>query len=261
MIDKRSLMKKLFLMFLLVLAGGCVRAGDYNILASRNDIFTMWNGYRISFYDAEPVLTRTEEVEENNYEYNVAQTVKKGYSVLNNKFYQKEFFVEKYLKANKNGVLNSASLPVKIKADKKYTPIGTVKIEGQKYRLLPSELEDFAMLIDEQGVFYNRIGQIKGSYLILLDTEFFPYPADLKIQEISKTTSTQSAAVKGFDVKYDGVKLDRIWFTYFDYTQNEAGTFSNLSFPNKPGLITIHNVGFRVLSADEDKITYMVLTE
>lgn len=254
-------MKKVSLLFLLMLAG-CVRAGDFNILPQRNDIFTAWNGYKITFSDDNgPVLVKSERIEENNLKLNVAQTVYKGYSVLNSRSYRKDYYAEEFLKPNKNGALNSASLPVTFKANKKYKIIGRVTIDGQDYRLIPSELSDYAVLINQDGGFYNRIGQIDGSYLVLLDSEFFPYPTDLKMAVVKNSRAEQTAAVDGFDVKYDGVKLDRIWFTYLDYSQGNAnsGMFKQVSFPNKPGLITINNVGFRVLEADENKVTYMVI--
>ena len=258
-------MKKLCLLVSLALLTGCFRAGDYNILPQRNDIFTMWNGHKITFYetDGKPTLLRTERVEERNFKPNVAQTVYTGYSVLNSKVYKKNYYAQEYMKPNKNGALNSASLPIVLKADKKYKLIGEVTIDGQVYRMIPGEMEGYAALIDENGGFYKKIGQIDGDYLVLLDTEFFPYPADLKMVEVKNTKVEQSEAVQGFDVKYDGVKLDRIWFTYLDYDQGfgDGGVFKNISFPNKPGLITINNIGFRVLQADNENITYMVLTE
>lgn len=254
-------MKKSCLLLALLLLPGCFRAGDYDIFPQRNDIFTAWNGYKITFYDDGPTLLKSERIEEKNYKPNVAQTVYKGYSVLNSKIYRKDYYAQEYLKPNKNGVLNSASLPVGFKADKKYKIIGQVTIDGQVYRLIPSELEDYAVLVNNEGGFYDKIGQINDDYLVLVDSEFFPYPTDLKMVEVKNSSSEQSEAVNGFDVKYDGVKLDRIWFTYLDYSQGNgnSGMFKQISFPDKPGLITINNVGFRVLQADDDKITYMVL--
>lgn len=255
-------MKKMCLLLSLAVLTGCVRAGNFNVLPQRNDIFTAWNGYRISFNDNDgPKLMKTETFEENNIQPNVAQTVKKGASILSSKSYQKEYFASVYLKPNKNGELNSSSIPVRLKADKKYEIIGTVIVDGEEYRLVSSELEDYAVLIRKDGSFYRQIGQINGSYLVLADSEFFPYPKDLKMIEVKNTSVTQSAAVSGFDVKYDGVKLDRVWFTYLDYSHGNpnSGMFKQISFPNKPGLIKINNIGFRVLKADEREISYMVL--
>ena len=158
-------------------------------------------------------------------------------------------------------MLNSSSLPVVIKADKQYHITGEVTIDGTKYFLIPCELEDYRMLMTEDGSFYSKIGQVKDGYLILLDTEFFPYPADLRLKPIVASFSKETESVTGYDVRYDGVRLDRIWFTYMDYSQPNGGEFANISFPNKPGLIDINNIKFRVLKADNEKITYMVLAD
>lgn len=253
-------MKKWYLMIILLLSG-CVRAGDFNVLSQRNDIFYALNGYKILPYEEDDVkLVKVEKVEENNFKPNQAQTVSKGQSVLTNKIYVKEYFAKEFWKANKNGVLNSSSYPVIIKADKQYKIMGEVSIDGKKYFLLPCELEDFVMLMAEDGTLYDRVGQVKDGYLIMVEIEFFPYPADLKIQKFTASFSKETESVTGYDVRYDGVRLDRIWFTYMDYSQPEGGDFKNISFPNKSGLITINNIGFRVLKADNERITYMVLT-
>ncbi len=256
-------MKKICLLFALSVLPGCINAGNYDIIPARNDIFTIANGYGISFYDGGERLVSSETIEENSYKLNESATAYKGYSVLSNKIYQKDYYEEDYVKPNKNGALNSSSLPHKFSANQKYKFVGEVKINGSRYRLIPSELDGFVFLIDDEGAFYRQMGQIKGGTLILLDSEFFPYPEDLKMVNISTSRSEQTKPIKGFDVKYDGVRMERIWFTYLDYSDSdgEKGTFENISFPNKPGLIDINGVGFRVLQADEDKIQYMVLKD
>lgn len=257
----RLFMKNLCLM-LVLLVSGCIKAGDFDVLSQRNEVFYALNGYKISDYEEEGLQkVKTEKVEENNFKLNQAQTVSKGQSVLTNKIYLKEYYAKEFLKANKNGVLNSSSLPVVIKADKQYHITGEVTIDGTKYFLIPCELEDYRMLMTEDGSFYSKIGQVKDGYLILLDTEFFPYPADLRLKPIVASFSKETESVTGYDVRYDGVRLDRIWFTYMDYSQPNGGEFANISFPNKPGLIDINNIKFRVLKADNEKITYMVLAD
>ncbi|MBR6663916.1 MAG: hypothetical protein IKL33_03710 [Alphaproteobacteria bacterium] len=253
-------MKKICLFVTVMMLSACFRAGSYDILSQRNDIFTMWNGYKIRYYNNEPQLIDTQVIEENNFNLNVAQTVYKGNSVLISKSYTRDFYSEIFVKANKRGSLNSSSLPVPIYADKNYEMIGQITIDGKVYRLLPAVMDDYVILIDADGRFYNKMGQIRSGYVVLLDTEMFPYPADLRMVDVTSSRTEDTTAVKGFDVRYDGVKLDRIWFTYMDYDEVEAGTFKEMSFPDKPGLITINNVGLRVLKADNEKITYMVIS-
>lgn len=257
-------MKKICLLAILFMVSGCIKAGNHNILGIRNDIFTAWNGYWISSYknkDDELHVVKTETIEEKSYKPNVAKTIKVGHSILNSRIYQKKYFEESFYKFNKNCFLNSSSMPVKVSADKEYKNIlGTVTIDGKKHYLMPSELDGYALILNEDWIITDKIGQIDGHFLIILQTEFFPYPKDVKLERITLSKTEQTAAIKGFDVKYDGVKLDRIWFTYMDYSEDNSGAFQNISFPNKPGLITINNIGFRVLKADENSITFMVLT-
>ncbi|MBQ7285425.1 MAG: hypothetical protein IJW72_04150 [Alphaproteobacteria bacterium] len=252
-------MKKILMLLSLTILAGCLRAENYDILGFRNDVFVMSEGYKITFYDDGPVLIKSEVIEENNYKFNEAQTIYKGYSVLNNKIYRSDVYAEDLVRPNKNGALSSLGLPRKFSAEEKFKIIGQVEIDGVVYRLVPDVLESFAFLIDNQGVFYNKAGEIKGSYLVLLDSEFFPYPKDLRMVDVNIRKAEQTKPTEGFDVKYDGIRLDRIWFTYFDYEAGEKGTFENISFPNKPGLITINGINMRVLRADNDKITYMLL--
>ncbi len=252
-------MKKILMLMSVALLAGCLRAENYDILGFRNDIFVMAEGYKISFSEQKPVLVKTELIEENNFKYNEAQTVYKGYSVLNAKVYRRDLYAQELLRPNKNGVLSSPGLPHKLSDKETYKVIGKVEIDGVEYRLLPDAIEGFAFLINNQGEFYGKAGQIKDGYLILLENEFFPYPKDLRMINVNTSKAEQTKPIEGYDVKYDGVRLDRIWFTYLDYQSGDKGTFENVSFPNKPGLITINGVNMRVLQADNDKITYMLL--
>lgn len=252
-------MKKIWMLLSLTILAGCLRAENYDILGFRNDIFVMADGYKITFYDKEPVLIKSEVIEETNYKFNEAQTVYKGYSVLNNKIYRRDVYAQDLVRPNKNGVLSSPGLPRKFSANETFRIIGQVEIDGVVYRLVPDAIEGFAFMIDNQGKFYNKAGEIKDGYLVLLDNEFFPYPKDFRMIDINTSKAEQTKPTEGFDVKYDGIRLDRIWFTYFDYEAGEKGTFENISFPNKPGLITINGINMRVLQADDGKITYMLL--
>lgn len=252
-------MKKILMLMSVALLAGCLRAENYDILGFRNDIFIMAEGYKITFYEHDPVLIKTEMIEEDNFKYNTAQTVYKGYSVLSTKRYRRDVYAQDWVRVNKNGALSSPGLPRKFSTKEKFQLIGQVTIDGVVYRLVPDVLDGFAFLINDQGEFYKKAGQIKDGYLILLENEFFPYPQDLRMIAVNASRAEQTKPTEGYDVKYDGVRLDRIWFTYLDYQSGEKGTFENISFPNKPGLITINGINMRVLQADNDKITYMLL--
>lgn len=256
-------MKKGVLLCGIMMLSSCIYAGNHeNIGAFRNDIFSVWNGYSITFYDdSRPELVKTEMIEDRNYKKNESATAYRGYSVLNSKRYRKDYYSQVYLHPNKSGALNTASVPHKFEPSDRLKLLGEVSIDGQTYRLVPSEMKDFVFLIDKDGAFYNKMGKVNGGSLILLDPEFFPYPDDLRLVEVASSSSTQTKPVEGFDVKYDGIRMDRIWFTYLDYADKDGGRFENISFPNKPGLIEINGIGFRILNATDEKIDYMVLKD
>lgn len=254
-------MNKFGLLLIVSLLGGCVYAGDNGILESRKNFFSYINGYGIDFYeDSEtPQLVRSELISENNVKPNQSATAYRGYSVLDNKVYRKDYYQETFVTPNFQGALNSTSVPHRFNKGEKYKVLGSVRIDGEEYRLIPSGLDNFVFLIDNTGSFYRKMGQIRGSQLILLDPDYYPYPENLKMMNIKTSKTVESKPVKGFDLKYDGTKLDRIWFTYMDYSNSEKGSFENLSFPNKPGLIDINGIKFRILSASPDKLDYILL--
>lgn len=257
-------MKKLGLLLTVLAVSACVRAGDHGYLSVRNALVERFNGYNVSFYhDDGPKLVKSEYIEEKNYRPDEKMVAYRGYSVLNNKIYRKDYYSQHYFKADKNAMMDTSSLPHKIKAGEVFKLIGYATIDGKRYRLFPGDLNDFVIFVDENGRIWNKMGQIRNdSYVVLLNTEFFVKPENVRIVEVSSAKTEQTKPIKGFDVKYEGVRLDRIWFTFFDYSDSQnSGKFEEISFPNKPGLIEINGVGFRVLHADNDKVEYMVIKE
>lgn len=254
-------MRKIYLVLAVLGLSSCVYAGEYNILSSRKDIFTKLNGYNINFYNHEPELIKTEYIHEKNYKLNETMTAYRGYTVISNKTYRKDFYRSEFVKADKNLILYTASIPQKYKAAEKMQLIGDVLIDGVEYRLVPSSLKDFVVLIDERGNIYKHMGQIKGNTLVIMEPVYYPHPEDAKIVNVDTIKTEQTKPISGYDVKYSGIKLDRIWFTYLDYAfdNSNRGTFEEISFPNKPGLIKVEGIGIRILDASNERISYQIL--
>lgn len=255
-------MKKISLLFLLLISG-CVYAGDYDVIDSRKNFFAAVNGYSVTPRDQEPKLVKAEYINEKNYKLNQSMTAFRGYSALNDKTYRRDVYQRTFLKPNMAGALNSGSVPYKFKPDDQFKIIGEVRIDGQRFRLAPTDLDEFVFLIHDDGRIYDKMGKLVGGNLVLMDPVFESFPAGLRMVEVASSRSEQTKPTKGFDVKYDGVKMDRVWFTYLDYSQGQGdkGSFENISFPNKPGLIEINGIGFRILHADNDRLDYMVLRD
>ena len=255
-------MKKIVLLASIVFLSSCINAGSSNILPQRNSFFTRMNSYGVDLYNNKPKLISSEYIEEKNFKPNVVLTAYKGYSVINNKTYKKDVYASKYIMPERTVVLSSATIPSIFKERQKIDVLGEVYIDNNKYLVIPTEMSDFYAFIDSKGELWNRVGElVDGDRIVLVDTIFMPNPDAVKFISVQTTRSEQSIPTKGFDIKYDGIRLDRIWFTFLDYNSSagERGEFENISFPNKPGLIDVNGMGFRVLAADNDKIDYIVL--
>lgn len=254
-------MKKLRLLILLFVAGCATNGYVWDV---RQWWMNMENSYVINFYDNEDKISREEYVSEKSVKSGEILTAYVGHSVVSDKIYRVTTYESNLVKANVTGYMNSASVPGIIPADKQMKVIGTIEIDGTELRIIPSQLENFVFLIYPDGSFYDEMGRIRGDRLFILDAEFVPSPDNLRMEPVKVTRSEQTKPVKGYDIKYQGVNLERMMFTYFDYSkyQNvDAGEFEDISFPLKRGPIDINGVKIRILNADRHKLEYILLDD
>lgn len=255
--------KQIACLLLCLLSTGCIRAGDYDLVPVRTKIVNSINGYSIDFKEAKEDHVKRRGVREHDYVMNKAVTVKKGEAVLSDKFFDLDTYRSSVYKVNKKGALQNQAFPLRLDNRKEYDILGWITMNGERYALLESDLEDYVFLFDESGKFYNKAGLVKDGTVMILDEEIFAYPSDLRITEIVKNRDQASNIKNGYEIKYGGTKLDRIWFDYLAYDQidNNGGQFEKINFPNKPGLIMINGKGLRILNADKDSLTYMILKD
>ena len=257
-------MKKIVVCLLACLnLSACVYAGDVDLLPVRSKIFNLYSSYGIEYYDGKEVLFDSKTVRENHYALNKAVTVKKGEDVLHDTTVEQNSYQVFVGKFNKKGALSNKIYPMSVDAYTEYEILGWANVDGVKYTLIPSHIEGQIFLFDEQGKMYERNGIIKDDRLVLLAEDLFVYPSDLRLKIVNKMRDSIEGERVGFQVKYAGVKFDRIFFDYmiFDSNDSSLGEFRQISFPNKPGLIVINGIGLRVLKADDKSITYMVLSD
>lgn len=254
-------MKKLLVLCSLIYVSACVYAGDVDVLGARNKWVESFQSYPVSYWTKEPKLVKRQMINEKSFKKDEIRTAFKGYSVLSDKTFERSYYVSEEMRANMNVVLSNASAPYKIKAQEVRKIIGTSVIDGVEYRLLPTELENYVILVAPNGEIWNKTGRIKDGRLVVLGQDFISSNPKFRFEPVFINTTTQTRPIKGFDIKYDGVRLDRMWFTYFDYATDTAGGFREYSFPKKPGLLTIDSVKLRVLDADNQRIDYMVLAD
>ncbi len=254
---------KIVLPLVVLMLSGCLNAGDYDLLPFRKNVISAINGYHIYDVDKEERMVGTEKINEKQYQLNKSITVKKGEAILSDKNYDRSVFRKIVFNANNDGVINNAAYPQKIKANEKLNVVGSINMDGKKYYLLASDIDDYVFLFDDNGDVYNKAGQIKNGSLIVLEEDLFVYPKNLKIRPVAKMRDEVSNVRNGYEVKYDGVKFGRIWFDHINYDSraNNQGHIEKLSFPNQPGLITIDGKGLRILNANDEALTFMVLKD
>lgn len=253
-------MKKAFVLCTLLCLNACVYAGEVDVWSGRRTWFDNFNSYSIDYKDNVTKLVKTESINEKSFKYNELQTVFKGYSVLSDKTFTRSYYVTERVRTVGDVVLSNASAPYTFKNNQTYDIIGYVTIDGVQYALIPTQMEDFVVLYDvKTGRLFDQTGMIKNKRLVLLRQRFYSNNDKFHFEPIFITKTEQSKPVKGFDIKFDGVRLERMWFVYYDYADATTGDFVEYSFPAKPGLVNIRGIKLRILSVDDQRVDYMVI--
>lgn len=253
-------MKKAFILCALWCLNACVYAGEIDVWSGRRAWFDNFNSFSIDYSDNDTKLVKSDYVTEKSYKANELRTAFKGYSVLSDKTLMRNYYVREQVRANCDNVLSSVSAPYIFKNNEVFNVIGSVNIDGAQYNLVPTNLEDFVVLADKKdGKLYPQTGMIKNKRLILLRQEFVSSNKDFRLVPVFITKVEQSKPVKGFDIKYDGIRLKRMWFVYYDYADATTGDFTEYSFPAKTGMVNINGVKLRILAVDDQRIDYMVI--
>ena len=254
--------KLLYVGAFLFLAGCSLKAGEYNIFPARGEWVENLSSYPITFWSEEPEVVRVERREERNVEYNVSKDALVGTSVLTLKVYDVKHLRQNLLRANEDAIMNSASIPDIIKANKTYKILGTVVYNGQEFRLVPSSLKGFVFLVDNKGKLFHEMGRVKNGRLTILQTDFVPTPEDVRLYPVKLSKSVQDKPVAGIDIKYDGInKQNQLSFLVIDYDDgfDGKGIAETLTFRNKPGVISIKGNKIKIMQAEAHKLRYMIL--
>ena len=257
-------MKKIGLCVLALLMSACASMNGKSWWDARRVFVERFSTYPIVFYEDGEKVVSDELISEKSVNANEILTAYVGYSVVSDKVYQVKKFETVQLRANVDGFMHSASVPGRIPAGKTLQVIGTTEIDGVEYRLIPSEWNTFVYMLKPDGTLYDEMGQIRDGRLTILDATFVPSPDNFRIEPIKVSRTEQTTPVKGYDIKYQGVNLDRMVFTYYDYAQSQSddqGTFEELSFPVSRTVVDINGVKIKVLNADKQKLEYILLPD
>lgn len=257
-------MRALKVLGLTLCLSGCIYAREISLWPGRDDFIAGLSSYSIEYLDKDgPKLIKTETVTESDFAPNKMLTAYKGYSVADTKSYTRNYYTQESIVAPTDAVLVSGLSPLSIKADKKYDIIGRTDIDEVVYALVPNPEGKDVFLVKNDGTLLNQVGLIRGDKVKLLDTKYEINPPSFRFEPVTTSKIVQSEMTWGFEIKYAGLKLNRIVFTVMEYDQagGESGNFVNYSYPNRPGEIDIRGLKIRVFEANDAKIEYMIVTD
>ena len=261
-------MKKLAAIFSFMLLTACnIEVGNLNFWPEREAWSESFYSYPITYYDNSMKPVKSELLTERNFPENRVLSATVGHSIVDDKTYRKIYYAREVLRANMDGGLVAGTYPVTYKKSQQVNMVGEVVIDDVRYALVPTEENDFYALVDGQGHLYPRIGQIRYDRLVLVDTYFALYPKTFAFDAVTLSRVEQTTPIKGFDIKYGGLKAGYVTFIYYQYDVpsndglHDSGEFEVLSYSNKPGLIDIRGVKLKILEAKKDSLDYMILAK
>ena len=259
------MMKKITALSGILMLTACIRAGGNNVLPERNVFMERFQTLPITYYDNEMKLVKTELITERNFIENKVLSSAVGYSIVDDKTYRKTYYAREAVRPTEDGGLSSNAEPVEYKKHQQFDMIGEVYVDGVRYALIPTAHESFVTLIDGEGKLYHRLGQIRNGRLILLNEVFVVNPKNFAFEPVMISKSEQTNPIKGFDIKYGGLRNGYVSFIYYNYDSpttdglDDSGEFEVLSFPNKPGAVDLKGVGIKIVEARDDSIDYIIL--
>ena len=249
----------------LLLAACNIHIGGDSFWPERNEWVESLSTLPITFYDSDFKVVKTELVTQRNFPANKVLSAAVGYSVVDDKTSRRIFYAKEVLQPNEDGGLMSVAAPIFYKKSQQVDLLGEVEIDGARYALISTGEKDIVALVNDHGDFYGRIGKIKDDRLVLLTSSFTPYPESFKMEPMTATKVVMTTPVKGYDIKYGGIKGDYISFIYYRYDApsndglHDSGEFEVISYPKQKGLINIRGVKLRIINIRKDVLEYMIL--
>ena len=236
-------MKKTVVLFSALLLASCaIHAGDHSFWNERNEWIESHNTYPVEFFSQEPMLLKTDYVYENS---------------------RKNYYIADKVKAVMEGGLVGIGSPILFAKGESVPLLGQVVVDNTDFVLAPDKSGEYVVLVRRDGSVYPKIGEIRNNRLLLLDEHLMPKTDDFHFSPVVEGKTQQTKPVNGYDLRYEGIKNGKITMTYMVYNpvNNSSGQFETFAFPQKAGLYRINNLEIKILSADNDKIDFMVVKD
>ena len=253
-------MKKLALLLSVGILASCTYSDNsINFLPFRNKIFTVWQTDSIFYYDKDlntEFLSESTTTTEDKIERGQVLVTHTGDVMASSKTYRTDYYTTETVKPTKNGAMDSAYSPVRIRKNAVYNAFGEVKHDGETYMLVRQGKSNDIILVNGDGEIYEHIGRMVDGRLAVLSTKFYVDPEDLRMVPVLNTRVEEGGESSGYTLSYDGLENDgnEMVFTY----KEEGYDPEEIRFSICDEKIEIHDLKIDVFNATEDKIEYMI---
>lgn len=256
-------MRHLFSFFILPVVASCAFVPDVWTSKSFDAMQSPARSYSILPPPEQSVFTGSKTVYQNNYVLNQLTSAKVGETVLRVQAYKKDDFISGDLRLDAPVTIKIHTDEIKLAA-KRYPIYGMFELDGQPYFVLPKQ-GHYYFLVDTHGVIQTRfLYDMKGSDKVTLFNDramLFPETARMK-----RVTYFEQSKIPflDFEVVYDGIKNNQIVLFYKNAvpgTDGGSGSFDTLVYPADSTMISVKGRLLRIIRADREQITYIVVRE
>ena len=147
---------------------------------------------------------------------------------------------------------------------KKYQIFGIFEQGDQTFFVLP-KYNHYYFLVDMNGQIQRQfLYEIKGSHKVTLFPDRAMILPESAYMKRAMTYDQEKIPFLDFEVVYDGIKNNRIILFYKDAvpgTDGASGSFDTLGYPADSTMISVAGRLLRIIRADNEQITYIVVKE
>lgn len=258
-------MRRAFYVLILPLLASCslVPADWYEDSQGMYEVNMPAYSYTILPPPPETIFTGSERISQNNYVLNVNRMARVGETVLRVKDFKQDNYIVREMMLEKPVEVRVDATEMELPA-KKYPIFGTFERDGETFFVLPkfNHIYFLTNMHGELQPFY--LYEIKGSDKVTI----FPYkatytPYGARLKRVS-THIKPRLPYLDFEVIYDGIKNNQLTFFYKNSvpsSNGNSGSFDTLAYPADSTMISIEGRLIRILRADKDQISFVVVKD
>ncbi len=258
-------MRQAVFFFILPILASCAFMPEswLGLSEGQQEMFSSARSYSILPPPPQLIFTGSQTVYQNNYVLNETASAKVGETVLRVQAFKKDNFVSDEFILERPVTIKIGNDEMKLPA-KKYQIFGIFEQGDQTFFVLP-KYNHYYFLVDMNGQIQRQfLYEIKGSHKVTLFPDRAMILPESAYMKRAMTYDQEKIPFLDFEVVYDGIKNNRIILFYKDAvpgTDGASGSFDTLGYPADSTMISVAGRLLRIIRADNEQITYIVVKE